>query len=112
MALDLSQYYQFTPTDGGNACICRRGDGPPTITGGGARWKTTPRPKRLSITLYDGIDPYTMDVPVIFDGFIPELSVEFLIGRMNEWRFSKETLTEPVKVRISGGLPVKGATWI
>jgi len=112
MGLDFSQYYSFNPTDGGDSCIVRRGDGIPTITGGGARWKITPRPKRTSITLYDGIDPYTMDVPVLFDGFIDGLGIEFLIAQMNQWRFSKQALVEPVKVRITGAVPVKGAIWI
>jgi hypothetical protein len=111
MALDITKWYSFDPTDGGNSCIVRRGEGAPKITGGGARWKIVNRPKRTSITLYDGIDPYTMDVPVIFDGYIEELSVEFMIGILNQWRFSKQALAEPTKVRITGGVPVKGATW-
>ena len=111
-ALDLSQFYSFVPLDNSLPCICRRGNGVPKITAGGSRWKTSARPKRVSITLYDGVDPYEMDIPVIFDGWIDGTTVDTQIARMNQWRFPKQTLKEPTKVRITGGVPVKGATWI
>lgn len=112
MPLDITQYYQFTPLDGSGDLIVRRGEDPPTITAGGARWKSVSRPKRTSIILFEGVDAYEMDVHVLFDGWIAELSVEDLVARLNQMRFPQKELQAPTKIRITGGVPVKGATWV
>src|SRR6476659_9579173 len=111
--IDYSQFYEILPLDGsGDVVVAYRGDGAATITGGGGRWDTVQRPKRQSVTLWRGGDPYTMDIPILFDGWMLGDSVEAAIARVNQIRFSPGALKEPPHLRINGALPVKGATWV
>lgn len=111
--VDFSKFYEILPMDGtGDSVIVYRGNGGPQITGGGGRWDVVQRPRRKSVTMWRGSDPYTMDVPILFDGWELEISQEVLIARINQLRFSQKELQEPPQLRINGALPVKGATWI
>lgn len=47
------------------------GDGPPTITGGYAKWVNVPRPQQTGLTIFQGYDPLTVEVPILFDNVIP-----------------------------------------
>lgn len=44
--------------------------GAPTITGGYAKWTVVDRPLRAGLTVFQGYDPSTMDIPILFDDFI------------------------------------------
>lgn len=110
--MDISQFYQFNSIDQNNSVIVRRGEGAPKITSGGARWRIVNRPKRTSIVLFDGSDPYRIDVPVLFDGWSDSKSVEVEISKLNQMSFSQAELTRPSRIRVDGALPVKGATWV
>lgn len=111
--MDISQFYQFRSSLG-TSVIVRRGDGAPTQTGGGARWKTVTRPRRVSLVQWDGLDPYTMDVPVLFDGWSDENDVEADIAILNQMHSANNVadLTPPPTVYIEGAVPIKGAKWI
>jgi len=43
------------------------GDTPPKIVGGYAKYSTTDRPERMGLTVFNGYDPVTMEVPVRFE---------------------------------------------
>lgn len=43
------------------------GDGAPTASGGYAKWAHIPRPQRVSLTVFEGYEPMTLTVPVLFD---------------------------------------------
>ena len=43
------------------------GDGAPTPSGGYAKWAHIPRPQRTAITVFEGYEPMTLSVPVLFD---------------------------------------------
>lgn len=110
--MDQSQFYQFNAIDDKVSVIVRRGATAAKITTGGARWTTVNRPKRTSIVLFDGSDPYRIDVPVIIDGWASSDSVEADIAKLNQMKFSHSALERPSRVRVDGALPVKGATWV
>jgi len=42
-----------------------------TVTGGWAKWGLIERPQRVSMTVLQGYDPVTMDVPIRFDNVVP-----------------------------------------
>lgn len=88
-----------------------RGDGAPKMTGGGGGWQITPRPRRVSLTQWQGRDPYKMDVPVMFDGWANDVSVENQIAILNQMQMGKD-LTPPPTVTIDGAVPVKGIRWV
>lgn len=74
-----SPAYEFT---------ARLGDASPSPTGGYGGWTTTPRIRKRALTEFNGVDPMTMPVVVLFDNFVNGLSVEFDIlqlERMAGW---------------------------
>jgi hypothetical protein len=111
--MDVSQFYQFRSSLG-TSVIVRRGADAPVVTGGGARWKTVPRPRRTSIVQWDGNDPYTMDVSVLFDGWSTFDDMESDIALLMQMRMADNVadLTPPPTVYVDGGVPVKGARWV
>lgn len=69
----LAQKIRFTGslTDGKQIAtktfVVLAGDGPPTVTGGWAKWATIDRPQRVGLTVLQGYDPMSMTVPILFD---------------------------------------------
>lgn len=113
--MDQSLYYMFTRLDTKVSVMVKRGLDAPRQMGGGGRWTTVNRPRRTSITVWDGDDPYQMDVPILFDGFLStgaRRSQENAISIINQMKFAPSDFTPPPQVQIAGVLPVKGATWI
>lgn len=52
------------------------GEGGPTVTGGFAKWNIIARPQRVGMTVLDGYDPITMDVPIVFDNVVNTLDAQ------------------------------------
>lgn len=111
MPLDASSFYQLRASNGVSV-LCRRGEGPPTIVGGGARYTIIERPRRVSIVQWAGDDPYKMDVPILLDGWSSNTNIENDIARINQMRRSPGDLVPPVTLLIDGALPVHGARWV
>ena len=115
--LDASKYYAIRSTTG-TRVVVRRGADAPNITGGGARYTIVQRPRRTSMIQWNGDDPYTMDLPILFDGWAlgtygtTSESVEQDIAAVNQMMHSQGELTPPVQVFIEGAVPVKGAKWV
>ncbi|UTI62242.1 hypothetical protein NBH00_12775 [Paraconexibacter antarcticus] len=80
------------------------GDGGPTPTGGFARWNVIPRPQRKGITVLDGYDPLTLEIPILFDAAKgPAGDVEADIQKL-EWMGGRGVLFE----RTGIGQPARG----
>jgi nucleoid-associated protein YgaU len=99
--------------------MMRRGTSSPKIISGGARYNQVNRPRRRSVVQWDGDDPWRMDVPVIFDGYIgvqppsyPSISVERDIRKVTQMEQSRGDLITPWTFYLDGGLPVVGAVWV
>lgn len=112
MTINLRNTYRFTTVDSSvPAVICLRGDGAPKMTGPSAGWEIVPRPRRVAFTQWIGRDPYTMDVPIMLDGYRRSDSIEEEVARLNQMKMG-ENLKPPPKVQLEGAVPVKGATWV
>lgn len=103
-------FYTFKSSDGSSVRVLR-GDAAPKMTGGGGGWTVEARPRRVGLTIWNGRDPYSMDVPVLFDGWANEISQEVKISILNQMQMGHD-LKPPPTVKITGAVPVKGATWI
>ena|SRR5215831_2753122 len=112
MPLDASRYYIFRSLPTGPQVMVMRGESPPQITGGGAKWNTIERPRRTSMVQWTGNDPYTMDVSIMIDGWADNRSVENDVARINQMFHSPADLSPPRPIAIDGAVPVKGARWI
>jgi hypothetical protein len=112
MSIVLSDRYFYTFVDSNGTTVrVLRGDAPPRMTDGGGGWSTVARPRRVGLTLWQGRNPYAMDVPILFDGFATGESVEDDIARLNQMQMGDD-FNPPPSVTISGAVPIKGATWV
>jgi|SRR5215469_6028550 len=108
-------YYRIRSSSGVVIKVLR-GSAAPQITGGGARYDTIQRPRRNGQIQWTGDDPYTMDVPILFDGWDQEIvsmrNVERDIQQVNNMMHSPGAWVAPVTIKITGAVPVKGGTWV
>lgn len=99
----------FVEIDGesGEQLTALLGDGKVTITGGYGGWEQIDRPRKKSITSWQGTPPFTMTVPVRFEGFIDGLSVEDEIAALEQFGRRGQGDSEPpvVRVQLPGGVP-------
>lgn len=110
MPLDANRYYLIRSTNGASV-LCRRGQEPPKLISGGARYSVVDRARRKSTVQWEGDDPYRMDLPILLDGWMSGASVEMDVSRLNSMMRSPGDLIPPAKVYIDGAVPVKGAKW-
>lgn len=111
MPLDASKYYLIRSSSGASV-LCYRGDATPKLISGGARYNVVNRARRKSTVQWDGDDPYRMDVPILLDGWMMQISVENDISKLNMMMRSIGDLIPPVKVFVDGAVPVKGGKWV
>jgi len=110
MRIPTKYFYTFRSSSGAVIKVLR-GDNPAQIVGGEGGWQMVDRPRRTSLTQWTGRQPYQMDVPVLFDGWRAQESVERDI-RMFQLMAIGRDFTPPPTIKIDGALPVVGATWV
>jgi hypothetical protein len=103
-------FYTFR-SSAGTVVKTLRGTDAPTITGGEGGWNLIARPRRVSLTQWGGRDPYQMDVPIMFDGWRTQRSVEQDIRRLQAMSVGSD-FSPPPTIKIDGALPIGGATWV
>lgn len=89
-----------------------RGKTSPTPVGGGSRWNNVNRPRRKSLTEFDGVDPYQIQLSLMLDGVATSASVEHdcqTLERM--WQPAGDRL-EPPLVIVVGGVPRPDLTYV
>lgn len=107
----MSKYDYTFKSSNGLSVTMKRGNTAPKMIGGGGGWDVIERPRRVSMTLWKGRDPYRMTVPVLFDGHAADESVETDISKLNQMQMGGD-LKEPPTVMIDGAVPVKGIRWV
>lgn len=110
--LNIGLYYRITRQDSHKSVVIKRDSDPPTLVEVGGRWTINERPRRRSFTTWAGDDPYRMDVPVLFDGWDDNGSVEDEIALLNQMQISPSDYSKPPQIKIEGAVPVKDATWV
>jgi hypothetical protein len=113
--MTIRPYITFKPVDPphGTSVTALLGDGTaaPTADGG---WAVVARPRQLGYTDWQGTTPVSMDIPIMFDGFRANSSVEGLVARLFQMMMQRVgTRNEPVVVAITGvPLPFHGYRWV
>jgi hypothetical protein len=110
MTISPKYFYTFTASNGLKVRVLR-GDGAPKMVGGGGGWELVKRPRRVSLTQWQGRDPYAMDVPVMFNSVGDDGNVETAISTLNQMQVGKDNVPPPT-VEIEGGVPIKSAKWV
>jgi hypothetical protein len=54
----------------------------PTLGAGVGGWEVTPRPRQLGMTTWEGVEPFTLSLPLMFDGYAAHRSQESALRRL------------------------------
>jgi hypothetical protein len=88
------------------------GDGPAKLVGGGATFAETPRPERTSITDFTGNPLIRIDVPIFFDGFRQDRSIEGHINQVLGLTRGDDDGTPPPDFTARGPIPYSGLRYV
>jgi nucleoid-associated protein YgaU len=106
------RYYYTITASTGNVVTVLRGQSPPKITGGVGGWEIVPRRRRKGMTSWQGRDPISMDLPILFDGHgifpvdqDPDISMLRLMAVGDNFQ-------QPPTVTIVGFTPAQGVVWV
>jgi len=83
-----------------------------TITQGYGGWSEQDRARRRSLTIYTGPKPFKMDLPILFDGFSTDDSVEKQVKTIEMMAMPAAFNSPPPTVKITGHVPGTGLTWV
>lgn len=76
-----------------------------------AGWTVTARPRRVGTTDWQGWEPVTLVVPIVFDGFLDDRSVEHDVGTLETYCRSAPGGVQPPVVTVSGPVPGTDLRW-
>lgn len=88
------------------------GADPSAVTQGYGGWTTVARPRRQSLTTWEGHEPYGIDLSMVLDGFAKNESVESKCTAIERMARPPRVLDEPPKIRISGAVPHNDLVWV
>jgi len=86
------------------------GSDPVKLTGGGGGWEIVGRPAQTSMTLWQGSEPYTLQLPLMLDDYTEGGSVERAMRVLN--RLVKGDDDSPPGVVEIGGIPLPVDEWV
>lgn len=81
---------------------CWLGNDGVKVTGGYGGWEIVQRPRRLSLTQWNGRDPISMDIAIVLDGFQHRDSVESEIDKLETMAQNQQDFDAPPVVNIFG----------
>lgn len=88
------------------------GDGVPNVSVDGG-WQVVKRPKWVGFTDWVGVEPHTMTVPVLFDGFEKDKSIEVDLERLRQMMRPATIPTDQAPViRLEGSIPMANLHWV
>jgi hypothetical protein len=84
----------------------------PTVTGGYGGWQMVARPRRQALTAWMGHEPFSMDLPLLLDGFVNNFSVEARCSALERMARPPKEGDEPPLVKVIGPVPHADLTWV
>ena len=84
----------------------------PAITQGYGGWTEQDRARRRTLTYYSGPKPFKMDLPIVFDGYSTDTSVEASVKTLEQMATPAKYGAPPPTVKIIGHLPHTDITWV
>lgn len=86
------------------------GPDPVKLTGGGGGWETVARPHQVGMTIWGGVAPYALQLPLMLDNFAGHGSVENAARVLNLLARGDDD-SEPGVVEV-GGVPLPADEWV
>jgi len=83
-----------------------------TVTQGYGGWTEQDRARRRSLTIFTGPKPFKMDLPILFDGFSDDTSVEAAVKTIQQMAVGAKFNDPPPTVKITGHVPHTDKVWV
>lgn len=103
-------HVQIYCADPPRSLVVLLGPDPLKLTGGGGGWETVARPHQVGMTLWQGGEPYALQLPLMLDDFPERGSVERAMRVINRLARGDDD-SEPGIVEI-GGVPLPADEWV
>jgi len=84
----------------------------PTLTGGFGGWERIARPRRVALTDWQGVEPFTMTISLRFDGWAAQQSIEPALTALLDMAVDRGSRSGPPTVYAAGSLPLRGVGWV
>lgn len=96
------RYYVTFTSSNGLSVRALLDEASPVLSGGANGWEVVDRPKRVGMTRYKGVDPFSQEITVRFEGVADKIDQEPYISDL--WRMSEagSELQEPPRVSVAG----------
>jgi len=108
-------FVQIRSTDPPINLLARLADSPPTVTAGYGGWSEVARPRRASLSIWVGSPSLRMTLPIVFDNFRKQLSVERQISQLERLATPTASDGSPPRLRLvarGGHVPYQGRIWV
>lgn len=83
------------------ACTCLLGDGAPEITDGYGGWEVVDRPRNVGMTQWNGRNPLTIKIPILFDNWTRGTTIEPDIRELEKMAGNEINMGQPPLVLIN-----------
>lgn len=103
---------KFTAVGINKSFICWLGTDGAKPTGGYGGWDLVDRPRRLALTQWNGRNPLSMDVSILFDGYADDNSIEEDCAKLEAMAFNDDFNPPPI-VQVTGdAVPHQLQKWV
>jgi hypothetical protein len=103
-------HVQIYCADPPRSLVVLLGSDPVKLTGGGGGWETVARPHQVGMTLWQGGDPFALQLPLMLDDFPERGSVEAAMRVLHRLARGDDD-SEPGILEI-GGVPLPADEWV
>lgn len=108
-------YVRLRSTDPPVTLTMRLADERPDVTSGYGGWNAVERPRRKPISFWQGRPELRMTLPVLFDQWAAERSIERQLAQLEKMATPTSSDGEPPQVRVQargGHVPYQGRRWV
>lgn len=109
----MTPWVTFTPIVASSRAVTVLLGASAAIASAGGGWAAVSRPKRVGFTVWEGYDPYTMELSVMFDGVARNFSQEEEYEALRRiMRTPVGPTSQPSPVMLSGPVPMTNLPWV
>lgn len=103
-------YVRLTCGDPALSLVVLLGPEAPKLTAGVGGWEVVSRPRDVGMTLWNGVEPYQLTLPLMLDGWADRRSQETPLRRL--LRVGRGDDESPPGILRVGGLPLPASRWV